>query len=224
MTTFLDSQVLNDAANLVAIPGRWTQGKYQNGDQVCAHGAVLAQHCTPGDERLWHYVLINMGLDEQWNDQNGQTAENVATGLREAAQNVTVEQMVNTFGPNWEAVRDFVRRLATLTSGEAAALDALLRTDDADEVWDDRHVAVSEAAGEFALVRQVDSAVGAAARFVSYEWFNSVEVAAGALVVAGTASDDGLLLTPAVFDAILEPFVNTGMIDADRAHIPLPDR
>ena len=125
MTDLLDPDVLAQAAELVAEPGVWVQGTYDDDDgHVCAHGAVLRQHCTPGDQYLWQAVMRHKGLSEEWNDKPGRTAVEVADRLNAIPAETTVVDMVGAFGPNWMSVRGLVRRVAVLTAAEVDQLGA----------------------------------------------------------------------------------------------------
>lgn len=123
MSAPLDVGVI-DAAVDVLVTGGWVQGTLETADgRHCAHGAVLSAACTPGDAVLWQSVMRYSGLTEEWNDEPGRTADEVSERLT-AIRDVTAEDMVEVFGPNWMAVRDLVRRAAKLTDEEATALCA----------------------------------------------------------------------------------------------------
>ena len=130
MTTApLDTNVLTRAAELVLEPDVWIQGDFDDGQgHYCAHGAVLRQHCTPGDEHLWRQVMRRKGLTEEWNDETGRTAAEVAERFTLIATETTEVDMAATFGPLWLHVRNLVRSLAVLTADDldklAAARDA----------------------------------------------------------------------------------------------------
>ena len=188
MTDLLDPDVLAQAAELVAEPGVWVQGTYDDDDgHVCAHGAVLRQHCTPGDQYLWQAVMRHKGLSEEWNDKPGRTAVEVADRLNAIPAETTVVDMVGAFGPNWMSVRGLVRRVAVLTAAEVDQLGA---------AWD----AAGDAAGDAARVAAWDAAwvaawvaAGDAARDAAWDaaWV-AAWVAAGvaAWVAAGDAAED----------------------------------
>ena len=119
----LDRAVIDAAIELIETPDTWTQGHYDTGSQVCAHGAVLRQHCTPGDQHMWRQVIRARGLTEQWNDRRGRTPAEVAAKFREVAE-ATEDDMAMVFGQNWRCIRALVRRLAVLTDDEIFQLDA----------------------------------------------------------------------------------------------------
>ena len=178
MTDLLDPDVLAQAAELVAEPGVWVQGTYDDDDgHVCAHGAVLRQHCTPGDQYLWQAVMRHKGLSEEWNDKPGRTAVEVADRLNAIPAETTVVDMVGAFGPNWMSVRGLVRRVAVLTAAEVDQLGA---------AWD--------AAGD---------AAGDAARDAAWD---AAGVAAGALAVSDLISQHGF--TQAHYDLLTGPLAS----------------
>ena len=118
-TAPLDTDVITRAAALVSEPDVWIQGENDDGQgHYCAHGAVLRQHCTPGDQHMWRQVMRAKGLSEEWNDAEGRTAAEVAERFALIAAETTEADMAEVFGPQWEAVRDLVRRVAALTPAE----------------------------------------------------------------------------------------------------------
>ena len=124
-TAPLDTDVITRAAALVSEPDVWIQGNNDDGHgHYCAHGAVLRQHCTPGDEHMWRQVMRKKGLTEEWNDAAGRTASEVAERFAAIAAETTAADMAEVFGPQWEAVRDLVRRVAALTPAELDKLAA----------------------------------------------------------------------------------------------------
>ena len=120
----LDPHVIRDAIALIGEPGRWMQNQMDDGARVCAHGAVLRQHCTPGDEHLWRLVMRTKGLDEEWNDAAGRTSAHITVRLNMLVNHVTEADMIEAIGPNWKAVRGFTRRVAALTTAEIHGLSA----------------------------------------------------------------------------------------------------
>lgn len=57
-TTPLDTNVITQAAALISEPDVWIQGANDDGHgHYCAHGAVLRQHCTPGDQHMWRQIM-----------------------------------------------------------------------------------------------------------------------------------------------------------------------
>ena len=124
-TTPLDINVITQAAALISEPDVWIQGANDDGHgHYCAHGAVLRQHCTPGDQHMWRQVMRKKGLTEEWNDATDRTAEEVAERFALIAAETTAADMADVFGPQWEAIRDLVRRVAALTPAELDKLAA----------------------------------------------------------------------------------------------------
>ena len=124
-TTPLDTNVITQAAALISEPDVWIQGANDDGHgHYCAHGAVLRQHCTPGDQHMWRQIMRRGGLTEEWNDATDRTAEEVAERFALIAAETTAADMADVFGPQWEAIRDLVRRVAALTPAELDKLDA----------------------------------------------------------------------------------------------------
>jgi hypothetical protein len=119
----LDRAVIDAAIELIETPDIWTQGAYESDGRVCAHGAVLRQHCTPGDQHMWRQVMRVRGLTEQWNDRPGRTPGEVAAKFREVAE-ATEDDMAAVFGRNWRSIRALVRRLAVLDDDEIFQIDA----------------------------------------------------------------------------------------------------
>ena len=118
-TTPLDTNVITQAAALISEPDVWIQGANDDGHgHYCAHGAVLRQHCTPGDQHMWRQIMRRGGLTEEWNDATDRTAEEVAERFALIAAETTAADMADAFGPQWEAIRDLVRRVAALTPAE----------------------------------------------------------------------------------------------------------
>ena len=124
-TTPLDINVITQAAALISEPDVWIQGANDDGHgHYCAHGAVLRQHCTPGDQHMWRQIMRRGGLTEEWNDATDRTAEEVADRFALIAAETTAADMADVFGPQWEAIRDLVRRIAALTPAELDKLAA----------------------------------------------------------------------------------------------------
>lgn len=151
-TTPLDINVITQAAALISEPDVWIQGANDDGHgHVCAHGAVLRQHCTPGDQHMWRQVMRKKGLTEEWNDATDRTAEEVADRFALIAAETTAADMADVFGPQWEAIRDLVRRVAALTPAEldklAAAWEATRAAAGA-AAWEATEAAAREAAWE----------------------------------------------------------------------------
>ena len=140
-TPLLDPEVIRGAVALIEEPGRWGQQEMDTGERVCAHGAVLRQHCTPGDEHLWRLVMRTKGLDEEWNDTPGFTPGDVAARMSRLIGDVTEDDMREALGPNWEEVRAFIRQVAALPPFEIRRLKGADAIDGIDElrrlVWID---------------------------------------------------------------------------------------
>ena len=149
-TTPLDINVITQAAALISEPDVWIQGANDDGHgHYCAHGAVLRQHCTPGDQHMWRQIMRRGGLTEEWNDATDRTAEEVAERFALIAAETTAADMADAFGPQWEAIRDLVRRVAALTPAELDKLDAA-------------GYAAGDAAGDAAGAAAWDAALAAA--------------------------------------------------------------
>ena len=153
-TTPLDTNVITQAAALISEPDVWIQGANDDGHgHYCAHGAVLRQHCTPGDQHMWRQIMRRGGLTEEWNDATDRTAEEVAERFALIAAETTAADMADVFGPQWEAIRDLVRRVAALTPADldklAAAWEATRAAAGA-AVWEATEAAAREATGEAA--------------------------------------------------------------------------
>ena len=152
----LDTNVITQAAALISEPDVWIQGANDDGHgHYCAHGAVLRQHCTPGDQHMWRQIMRRGGLTEDWNDATDRTAEEVAERFALIAAETTAADMADVFGPQWEAIRDLVRRVAALTPAELDKLAA---------AWEATRAAAGAAAWAAA-----GAAAGAAAREAAWE-------------------------------------------------------
>lgn len=206
MSTPLDTQVLLDAADLVERPGVWARGTLDDGEHVCAHGAVLRQHCTPGDEHLWRLVMRSKGLTEMWNNVDARDAADVATYLRWIAAEVTEADMVEVFGSNWRAIRALARRTAMTTAeGAKVARDA---------AWAAAWNAAQSAAWN---TDRMDAwFAGRDALRLSHNSLGVVSIDASvALTVADLATDDGPL-TREHLDTLTRPWCDvTGVTLAD---------
>ena len=142
----LDTNVITQAAALISEPDVWIQGANDDGHgHYCAHGAVLRQHCTPGDQHMWRQVMRKKGLTEEWNDATDRTAEEVAERFALIAAETTAADMADVFGPQWEAIRDLVRRVAALTPADLDKLDAAWEA-----AWEAARDAAQDAAWEAA--------------------------------------------------------------------------
>ena len=153
-TTPLDTNVIHRAAALISEPDVWIQGANDDGHgHYCAHGAVLRQHCTPGDQHMWRQIMRRGGLTEEWNDATDRTAEEVAERFALIAAETTAADMADVFGPQWEAIRDLVRRVAALTPAELDKLAA---------AWEATRAAAGAAAGASAWPTAWEAARAAA--------------------------------------------------------------
>ena len=225
-TTPLDINVITQAAALISEPDVWIQGANDDGHgHYCAHGAVLRQHCTPGDQHMWRQIMRRGGLTEEWNDATDRTAEEVAERFALIAAETTAADMADVFGPQWEAIRDLVRRVAALTPAELDKLAAAgyaagyvawyVAGDVAGDaagyaVWDVAWVAARAAAGDAAGYAAWDAAWAAAWAAAGYAAGDGVgdRLAAtawdAALAAAGAAA-----LALVVRDLIGEQFYDT---------------
>ena len=188
-TTPLDTNVITQAAALISEPDVWIQGANDDGHgHYCAHGAVLRQHCTPGDQHMWRQIMRRGGLTEEWNDATDRTAEEVAERFALIAAETTAADMADVFGPQWEAIRDLVRRVAALTPAEldklAAAREAAWEATRA-AAWEATEAAAREAAWE-ATRAAAGAAAGEAAREAA--WPATGEAAGAAAWAAAGAS------------------------------------
>ncbi len=106
----------------------WVQRSMGDGITTgCLHRAVLTvcgDH--PGDQHMWRPVLRWRGFSERWQDDPYRTKSEVVAAMRATPDEPTVAEMVTVFGPQWEQVRDLVRRAVLLTDDEAVATDARL--------------------------------------------------------------------------------------------------
>jgi len=225
-TTPLDINVITQAAALISEPDVWIQGANDDGHgHYCAHGAVLRQHCTPGDQHMWRQVMRKKGLTEEWNDATDRTAEEVAERFALIAAETTAADMADVFGPQWEAIRDLVRRVAALTPAELDKLAAAgyaagyvawyVAGDVAGDaagyaVWDVSWVAAGAAAGDAAGYAAWDAAWGAAWAAAGYAAGDAAGDAAGAAAWdAALAAAGAAALALVVRDLIGEQFYDT---------------
>ena len=185
-TAPLDTDVITRSAALISEPDVWIQGTNDDGQgHYCAHGAVLRQHCTPGDQHMWRQVMRKKGLSEEWNDATDRTAEEVAERFALIAAETTAADMADVFGPQWEAVRDLVRRLAVLTPDDIDKLTAAWAA-----AWVAARAAAREAAREAAraAARAARAAAWDAARAAAWD-----AARAAAWDAAGDAAGDAAL-------------------------------
>lgn len=225
-TTPLDINVITQAAALISEPDVWIQGANDDGHgHYCAHGAVLRQHCTPGDQHMWRQIMRRGGLTEEWNDATDRTAEEVAERFALIAAETTAADMADVFGPQWEAIRDLVRRVAALTPAELDKLAAAgyaagyvawyVAGDVAGDVagyavWDVAWVAARAAAGDAAGYAAWDAAWAAAWAAAGYAAGDAAGDAAGAAAWdAALAAAGAAALALVVRDLIGEQFYDT---------------
>ena len=202
-TTPLDINVITQAAALISEPDVWIQGANDDGHgHYCAHGAVLRQHCTPGDQHMWRQIMRRGGLTEEWNDATDRTAEEVADRFALIAAETTAADMADVFGPQWEAIRDLVRRVAALTPAELDKLDAAGYAAGA-AAWPAAWPATGEAAGYAAWDAAWAAARAAAGDAAGYAAWDAAWAAAWA--AAGYAAGDaaGDAAGAAAWDAAL---------------------
>ena len=202
-TTPLDTNVITQAAALISEPDVWIQGANDDGHgHYCAHGAVLRQHCTPGDQHMWRQIMRRGGLTEEWNDATDRTAEEVAERFALIAAETTAADMADVFGPQWEAIRDLVRRVAALTPAELDKLDAAGYAAGA-AAWPAAWPATGEAAGYAAWDAAWAAARAAAGDAAGYAAWDAAWAAAWA--AAGYAAGDaaGDAAGAAAWDAAL---------------------
>jgi hypothetical protein len=113
-------------ADLVALLGEngehWIQGDWSDQQAMCLHGAIRRCQPQPGDAFIIERVAERHGWGTQWNDEPSTTWEMVRYRL--AHVEVTDADLLDTFGPQWEAIVALVRRAATLTADEASCLVA----------------------------------------------------------------------------------------------------
>ena len=217
-TTPLDTNVITQAAALISEPDVWIQGANDDGHgHYCAHGAVLRQHCTPGDQHMWRQIMRRGGLTEEWNDATDRTAEEVAERFALIAAETTAADMADVFGPQWEAIRDLVRRVAALTPAELDKLDAAGYAAGA-AAWPAAWPATGEAAGYAAwdaAWAAARAAAGDAAGYAAWDaawaaaWAAAGDAARAAAGAAALTAAGAAALALVVRDLIGEQFYDT---------------
>ena len=217
-TTPLDTNVITQAAALISEPDVWIQGANDDGHgHYCAHGAVLRQHCTPGDQHMWRQIMRRGGLTEEWNDATDRTAEEVAERFALIAAETTAADMADVFGPQWEAIRDLVRRVAALTPAELDKLDAAGYAAGA-AAWPAAWPATGEAAGYAAwdaAWAAARAAVGDAAGYAAWDaawaaaWAAAGDAARAAAGAAALTAAGAAALALVVRGLIGEQFYDT---------------
>lgn len=146
---------LDGAKPLAVLDERgWAQGAWTDGaGHVCAHQAIRLCSPQPGDAYLIERVADRLwGRGAGWNDDDATTEADVR-GWLGAGIDVTDADLAETFGPQWRAVVEIVRRAAVLTDDEVERLDA---------AWGAAWGAALDAAWVAALGAALDAA-GAAA-------------------------------------------------------------
>lgn len=118
--TELQSDIWAVAKNLES--REWIQGKMQEGDAVCAYGAVKTCNLRPGDEHIVRSLMRAQGLSVEWNDEDGRTKDEVLARFRSIE--VSDDALQSTFGPQWREIVAVVRRAAVLSGDAILALDA----------------------------------------------------------------------------------------------------
>src|SRR5690606_18874309 len=102
----------------------WTQGTYGGDGEVCLHGAIRLCSPVPGDAYLIEQIEAHRDRwTTGWNDVDGRTRSEVEAVLLDWPT-YTDEDLADTFGPQWRAVVELVRRAAVLTPDEAKRLSA----------------------------------------------------------------------------------------------------
>ena len=123
MSTTIDPTIPTLAADWLDTH-QWVQSAGDGVTSGCLTTATIivrGQH--PGDQYIWRAIERHRGVAEEFNDADGRTKAEVIAALRSLAVPDAAE-MVAVFGPQWEAVRDLVRRCAALTSDEVQRLGA----------------------------------------------------------------------------------------------------
>lgn len=160
----------------------WVQGIMQEGESVCAHGAVMTcQGLKPGDEQIIRAVMRAQGLDEEWNDAEGRTKDEVLERMRSIE--VTDAALEDTFGPQFREIVALIRRAAVLTDDEAERMDA---------AWDVSMASAWDAAWDVSMVAAWVAAGVAARAAVGVAAMDAVGVAARVLAVRDLVGHHGL--------------------------------
>ena len=102
----------------------WTKDSWEAEDgRVCAHQAIRLCSPQPGDAYLIERVAARQGWGVDWNDDDNTTEADVRALLSHGVD-VTDADLAETFGPQWRAVVNLVRRAVVLTAYEAERLRA----------------------------------------------------------------------------------------------------
>jgi hypothetical protein len=103
----------------------WTKGAYGDDSPdapVCLHGAVRLCAPVPGDAQIIEQVARRLwDRGTSWNDRTERTEADVREFLS-AGLDVTDEDLLITFGPQWSAVVEIVRTAVSATPGQIKAL------------------------------------------------------------------------------------------------------
>jgi len=147
--------------------------------------ADLPEAGTPGDVHLWRALMRRLDPPDAWTGGSRTRADSAAALNR--LRDVTADDMIEVFGPNWMAVRDFVRRAAKLTGPEVYKLGAEYAAATGAEkyaAWRALLDAAREAARDAAADTQkgASTEAGRAAR-------DSACAAVGAVTVSSAAED-----------------------------------
>jgi len=125
MTTIIN---IDPTAILTVLDERgWTKGTYAAGDggAVCLHGAIRLCSPVPGDAHLIERVAVRQGWGTGWNDEEARTELEVRELLAKGVH-ITDADLAATFGPNWAAVVEVVRTVASATPHQLQSLGAAL--------------------------------------------------------------------------------------------------
>lgn len=123
MTTIIN---IDPAPLLATLDERgWTQGVYAGTDSgaVCLHGAIRLCSPVPGDAHLIERVAVRQGWGTGWNDEEARTELEVRELLAKGVH-ITDADLAATFGPNWAAVVEVVRTVASATPHQLQSLGA----------------------------------------------------------------------------------------------------
>lgn len=195
---------------------RWIQSNWSTDEGECLHNGIRACMPRKGDGFLIQQVATVHGWGTQWNDEEGRTFDDIKQTLVEHRE-VFPDEMLATYGPQWEPIAVLVRRIAELTGPESKRLNA-----ERDAAWepdrvaawgvarDSRHASAWEAAmcaargaahradREATLDAATDAAGDAARNATGADWEAAVCAAWGATTTchaAGAAGDAAAALS-----------------------------